>query len=663
MRMTRHPRIRVALRLLSAACLVTAVLASGGTASAAKKKAKTEAPAPAAEKSETPPAPAAAAPAEQTAAPEPTPAPAESTPAPAEPTAVPAPAPEAAPAPAPAPATPAAAPSASQPEAGAATPQRKRSGKTTELGLSPQTTSYVGDSKGPPAVTEAPAEDWGFKFHGFFRGPMRLSMGTERGRGIQFHAPPVTPDLNYTTWQYTNNNPGPWGELLFQYGNNRAVMTAAIASYNITSGSWREVQDQLGIDRAFLTLNFPEAFGDLGKMTWNVGVFGDRYGAMGKYDGGAYDTYLMGRTRIAGATGTFDLDVADSFRLVAEVGGGAKMDTQQWQPFPYPSWQPYPGKVQMGTTMLAHAHLGAVLNNTWTFTLHFMDAFTRDAMRTEMNLSNPPADRPLPEHYTSPSSGGNYDPKLAVTAKNGSMRILGADLRLDGGWMGIGYLGFSTIKASNALVLQDAIEVVHSQGGWQFTNNYLGDKGDGTVNNIGLQYTFSLAAFMVRPQAWWGQGTDLTLQLFGLYTWITGTGDVPGSTWFAGITGPDGLGTKKLKMGGQLLYTPLPIMSVGVRFDSVQPNLDNNTHNFWVVTPRLVFRTEFVTHEQITIQYQYYQCGSWYNKANNGIPSPDGKLPGMQWPGLPFPYGQAGNAFVPVHLDKHTVSIAASMWW
>ncbi|HJX64519.1 MAG TPA: hypothetical protein VJ860_11295 [Polyangia bacterium] len=117
--------------------------------------------------------------------------------------------------------------------------------------------------------------------------------------------------------------------MLFQYGNNRATMTLAIASYNITSGSWRELQDQFGIDRAFLTLNFPDALGDVGMMVWNVGVFGDRYGAMGKYDGGAYDTYMIGRTRIAGATGTFGFDLTDRFGLVAEGGGGAKMDVQQ----------------------------------------------------------------------------------------------------------------------------------------------------------------------------------------------------------------------------------------------------------------------------------------------------------------------------------------------
>jgi hypothetical protein len=410
---TTLPRTRIALRLLSAAFLVTAILASGGTASAAKKKAK----APAASKEETPPPPAAAAAA----------APAEETPAPAAPAAA-APAEETPAAPAtaeepmaPAPAA-APAPATTQPAAAAASPQRKRGGKTVELGLSPQTTSYGADNMGPPSAPETPAEDWGFKFHGFFRGPMRLSMDTETGRGIQFHAPPVTPDLNYTTWQYTNNNPGPWGEAIFQYGNNRAIMTMAIASYNITSGSWRELQDQLGIDRAFLTLNFPDAFGDIGKMTWNVGVFSDRYGAMGKYDGGAYDTYLIGRTRIAGATGTFDFDLADDFRLVVEGGFGAKMDAPQWFIYPYSSWEPYPGYVQMGTTLLGHVHAGVVFNNILTFTLHYIDTFTRDAMRTDLNnsanvndLSNPSTS--LPSFPNSPSCPGACDPTLAGTAR------------------------------------------------------------------------------------------------------------------------------------------------------------------------------------------------------------------------------------------------------
>ena len=565
-----------------------------------------------------------------------------------------APAPVAAPAPAAAPAS-----AATPAEAGAASPLRKHRGQTVELGLSPQTTSYAADNVGPPAATEAPAaEDWGFKFHGFFRGPMRLSMDTEAGRGVQFHAPPVTPDLNYTTWSYTNNNPGPWAEMILQYGNNRAIMTAAIASYNITSGGWREMQDQLGIDRAFLTLNFPDLFGDFGKLTANVGVFSDRYGAMGKYDGGAYDTYMIGRTRVAGETLTFEFDIADDFKLVIEHGIGAKMDVQKWRGYPgYPNnttWEPYPGYAQQGTTLLHHAHAGLLWANMLTLTGHYMYAWTKDAMRTSMNGTGGAGQATVPKPNTLPEApqlDSSWSGTSSVNARDGSMRVLGADLRLDGGWMGIGYLGFSSIKCSNAGVLMDAIEVIHSQGGWQLTNNYLGAAGNGTINSIGFQYTFSLAAFLLRPQTWWGQGRDLTVQVFGMYNTITGL-----SSDSTDIKGTDGFGTRKLKLGGQTLYTPLPYLSFGARFDYLKPNMDNSTHNFWVVSPRLIFRTEFVTHEQIIIQYQYYSYGSWYTTRGFGTSFVNPAT-------LPSPYGGTGPLFYPTQPDKHTITIAASMWW
>jgi len=527
-------------------------------------------------------------------------------------------------------------------EADASSPQPKPRGKATQLGLSPQLTTVGGASAGPPAMPEALTLAWGFRFHGFFRAPMRLSMDSEPGRGLQFHAPPVTPDSNYTTWSFTNNNPGPWGEMIFQYGNSRATATMAIASYNITAGNWRELQDQFGIDRAFLTLTFPDAFGDAGMMVWNVGVFGDRYGAMGKYDGGVYDTYMIGRSRIAGATGIFDFDFGDSFRLIAEGGGGAKMDVQQWSKgsdcittpansasstnsttsCTYPSWQPYPGYAQMGNTMLAHAHLGGVIANKWTITLHGMYAWTKDAMRTDMNLKGP---------------------DIPTAARDGSMTILGADLRLDGGWMGDGYLGYSHIRAINVGVLADTVEVLHSEGGWQYAANYTGKTvADGTLDSLGFQYTFSLAAFLTRPQLWWGEGADFTIQIFGMLNMISGLNALDEAAM-------KDQGKRKLKWGTQWLYSPLPFLSGGLRFDLVQPNLDDRTHSFWVLSPRLVFRTEFVTREQITVQYQYYSYGSWY--TNTPVAS------------LPNPYGQGGNLWTPLKPDKHTFTIAASVLW
>jgi hypothetical protein len=83
--------------------------------------------------------------------------------------------------------------------------------------------------------------------------------------------------------------------------------------------------------------------------------------------------------------------------------------------------------------------------------------------------------------------------------------------------------------------------------------------------------------------------------------------------------------------------------------------MNDSTHSFWVVSPKLIFRTEFVTHEQVTLQYQYYGYGSWYNTNVDNVLGP--------WPGMPYPYGQLGALWNPIQPDKHTFTIAASMWW
>ena len=55
---------------------------------------------------------------------------------------------------------------------------------------------------------------------------------------------------------------------------------------------------------------------------------------------------------------------------------------------------------------------------------------------------------------------------------------MGFDAKLLGGVLGDGYLGYSHLRAQNAIYLQDAIEVLHSFGGWQLHDNYFGAPGD-----------------------------------------------------------------------------------------------------------------------------------------------------------------------------------------
>ena len=472
-------------------------------------------------------------------------------------------------------------------------------------GMDTQSVSVGG---GGSAGESTSADEWAFKFKGFFRGPMRIGMdnsGKLTPGKLQFHTPPVVPDKEYTRWMYTNASPGPWAELLFQYGSQRVMMTTSIASYNITSGGWRELQDQLGIDRAFLTLKFPEAFGDLGGLAVDVGVFSNRYGGMGRYDAGQYETYIIGRTRNAGFTGTLDFEAGDTGKIVIEGGFGAKTD-QQYQTYDakgeatttYPSWQPYPGdKTQAGSTLLAHLHGAFIWDSNKTFALHYINTFTRDA---RWNVS----------------SANGTPTKPAGVPGQASIQVFGGDFKMDGSSYGDGYLGVTYLKASNAAALSDTLEILHSQGGSFLSKNYFA-AGNGNILTLAGQYTFSLAAFMMRPKPFWGQTADITIRPFFMFNKISGAGA--------------GENVSKLKGGVEGTYSFLPNMAAAIRLDSVQPNLDNKNQSFTVISPKLIFRTDFVTHEMIIVQYQGYIYGSEYTN-----PATSEKV-------MPWPYGQYGT--------------------
>jgi hypothetical protein len=491
---------------------------------------------------------------------------------------------------------------------------------------------------------------WAFRFKGFIRAPMRVGISRSGGRTpkgeptdeLQFHSIPVVPDGNYTRWMFTNASPGPWAELLFQYGNQTVMMTTSIASYSITSGGWRELQAQFGIDRAFITLKFPDAFGYFGGLAWDVGIFSNRYGAMGKYDAGAYETYLIGRTRLAGVTATANLAAGDDVELVFEGGAGAKVD-QQYQrydptkdtPTPdtyYPPWQPNPGdKVQQGSNVLAHLHAGVVFQNTWTLQGHYIGSFVKDA---RWNVAT--------------SGGAKTYPGVTLVPGYGYVQVAAVDLRFAGDWLGDGYIGYSYVKAKNAGTVSDSIEVLHSQGGWQLAQNYFSD-GNGAIHSLAGQYTFSLAAMMMRPRTFLGKAADLTIRPFFMFNKVVGT---PSAT--EDVT--------KLKWGLDTIYSFMPKMGAGLRFDAVNPKMSNRSNSFYVLSPKLIFRSEFVTHEMIVLQYSYYRYGAAYMD-----PTLSSKV-------MPWPFGQYGTLNIGdgadseghglnMKPDEHVVTLAASMWW
>ena len=245
----------------------------------------------------------------------------------------------AAPAPVAEPAPPAAAPAAPPHE-------KKKTGPGPGLSLSPETPQAGGrvssPAEPPPVVAPEPSAEWKFEVTGYFRAPMRMSwgpavtqemnaMGQVIDSGTQLRTPPMVPDANYIDWRYTNTLVAPWTELNFKYGNDRVKAQVQIASYNLTDPGYRRLESNLGINQAFLQLLWPEL---LGSENWHlsliVGGFTNRYGAAGRYDAGKYETYLFGRTHVAGLTANVAYDVSDDWTVQVEVGGGGKLE-----PIPY----------------------------------------------------------------------------------------------------------------------------------------------------------------------------------------------------------------------------------------------------------------------------------------------------------------------------------------
>ena len=76
----------------------------------------------------------------------------------------------------------------------------------------------------------------------------------------------------------------------------------------------------------------------------------------------------------------------------------------------------------------------------------------------------------------------------------------------------------------------------------------------------------------------------------------------------------------------------------------------DSTSNFSVFSPRIILRSNFVTHEQILFQYSRYFYGS--NAAVASFPYNGGCAA--------YPYNVAGQA---VGADKNAFTMAAIIWF
>jgi hypothetical protein len=623
------------------------------------------------------------------------------------------------------------------PDAKPVEPSAPHEEKSVNLGINPtgpagpMSTSSLQEDKPthaqPPSPTWAsgkkPTDEsaWKFDYHGYLRAPMRMGINkalpedtngyTVSGSKVRLHEASI-PDDQYLSFQSTSHNPRSWAEAFFSYGNQLAKGVVGFGSYNLTEGGFNDVDANWGISQAYVLLTPDLGFENV-RLWAKAGAIVDRYGMSGRYDAGEYDMYMFGRTHVTGETAHIDYDLTPAWTLYFEQGFG--------------SHKPDPNTYNNARfTMLHHEHIGLKKGRDLEFGAHYLMSWSQEEYRTTASLND--------------SNSISLRDPVARTPRNGlppgHMWVAGFEARAELGAFGYIYGAYSHVGADYALTVSRAIEVLHASGGGEFdlgvASNYLDSPnchsalpnnndtkagvppqgapenwypldtdgcsdGNGSLNALHAQYEFSLTNFNQQikgGQRFWGAGFDAILKLYGMAvfvnSWARDTTKAPKTGGTAALSSDTRLPTRytitKSKFGADLTIQALPWLSPGIRFDRVMPNSEITQQSFSILSPRLQFKSQWVTHERITLGYSHYfydqrvcepRVQSTKAQGPGGtIADPDNPMGAYyctQAPPSPVPYDgfgastakqDSGNRAPTVYRpDENVVKVEATMWW
>ncbi len=451
-----------------------------------------------------------------------------------------------------------------------------------------------------PAYGERSNEvgDWRFDFHGMIMAPLRVGLNKRDNPGpgqsdTVLHAPPRVPD-DLETFSHTGVVPTPYAQLNFSYGNSVVTGNVILLARQPTvAAGYFDPPSQAGVNDLYLSIR-----PDLGLANVlfevNVGAFSNRYGTMGEYDEGRYGTPLIARVKGVGENMIAAYGFGD-FTLMLEQGimgqsnkAGAGITSDAWNDFADPN---------EGATFINHVHAGVGYQGKVTLGGHYIHAFSQD------------------------------DQGTGTLLPDGSIRILAADVRLSLGRFGHFYTALSKVDAEHASTVSRIIEVLNTRGGSGLIDNYLGsDSGGMTV--FGAQYDLSVGRLVSYPVPFNANGPDLVVSAFGMMAKVDD--ELP---FYGGDTA--------LKYGGEVTYSPLSWLAVSTRYDHVSPTTDNDYFAFAVVSPRIIFHTDWTSTDQVVLQYSRWLNGSLTTIRTGEPPEED----------------------VTAIPDEHMLSLSANMWW
>jgi hypothetical protein len=262
------------------------------------------------------------------------------------------------------------------------------------------------------------------------------------------------------------------------------------------------------------------------------------------------------------------------------------------------------------SSYIHHAHVGLRKkgDTTLQFTGHFMTNWSQSDQLTREAVDNPDT-----------KSWDERNPK------DGHIHVLGIDAKAVSQTYGYLALGAGLIEAENAYRLRGLS--TYAQDGVSLTNDWFGTftGGTGKIILAGINYKFSLGAIMRAPDPFWGDGPDLVVEV---------------ATQFAKISSDDPFndGKFKNKQGLDVLYTFIPWMGFGLRMDRVAPNSKDAEETFYALAPRLQFRSNWQSHETVTLKYSKWFYGDHTHSDS--------------WDARPRE-----------QLDDQMISLGFGMWW
>jgi hypothetical protein len=206
------------------------------------------------------------------------------------------------------------------------------------------------------------------------------------------------------------------------------------------------------------------------------------------------------------------------------------------------------------------------------------------------------------------------------------MTIVGADVRMLDNYLGNFAAAVSYADAHYATLLT-GMNFFGAYTGEALTKRFLGPQGGGSGQLLvaGFEYNVAWSRLLRYPVELGPGGPEVFTSVFIDYVQVASTD-------------PDFDGRRMVKLGAELTYRWLAWLTLSGRVDRVAPNSKDAAESFSVVSPKLIVKSDWLSHEQLTLSYT-----RWFYGAHTHAEFP--------------------NDFTRGQLDTAMFALTFGLWW